>query len=454
MSLPLQKIPLAEKLAYSLTEMGANFVWRGMMVFLPIFYTDVFGLTPEDVALLLLVSRLGDGVSDLTMGMIADRVTTRWGKFRPWLLWCGPLVALLTVATFYTPDTGYTGKLIYAYISYNLCIIAYTALTVPFTAMMGVMSGDPDERTRLASMRFVFAFGGALLLQGLTTKFVAVLGQGDEALGYRNTMILFCSVALVCFFITFWKTRERVAPVPGKSPRLLASLGDLFSNRAWFVLCVTGALFVVTASMKQGAIMYYFIYVIGDKGLAAWFMVLGLIGSMIGAGLTGWMSERWGRKNLMIGSLTVMGVTSLALYWCNPQNVGPIFAWFIVSEFAAGPVITLCIAMLADAADFSEWKHHRRATALTFSAGTFSLKCGTGLGGFILGMVLARTGYVADVAQTASALHGITLLMSVLPAVIAAVAALVFLFYPLTEIRLTEIKTQLLDRRVLVRNPD
>ena len=313
--------------------------------------------------------------------------------------------------------------------------------------MMGVMSGDPDERTRLASMRFVFAFGGALLLQGLTTKFVAVLGQGDEALGYRNTMILFCSVALVCFFITFWKTRERVAPVPGRSPRLLTSLGDLFTNRAWFVVCVTGALFVVTASMKQGSIMYYFTYVIGDKGLAAWFMVLGLIGSMIGAGLTGWMSDRWGRKNLMIGSLTVMGATSLALYWCNPENVGPIFAWFIVSEFAAGPVITLCIAMLADAADFSEWKHQRRATALTYSAGTFSLKCGTGLGGFILGMVLARTGYVADVAQTASALQGITLLMSVLPAAIAIMGAAVFLFYPLTEQRLTEIKTCLAERR-------
>lgn len=447
MTTPSHQIPFSEKLAYSLTEMGANFVWRGMMVFLPIFYTDVFGLTPEDVALLLLISRLGDGVSDLSMGMIADRVNTRWGKFRPWLLWCGPLVALLTVATFYTPDTGYTGKLIYAYVSYNLCIIAYTALTVPFTSMTGVMSGDSDERTKLTSMRFVFAFGGALLLQGLTTKFVEVLGQGDDAVGYRNTMILFCAVASVCFFITFWKTRERVAPVMSASPKLSTSIRDLLSNRAWFVLCTTGALFVITASMKQGSIMFYFTYVIGNKGLAAWFMVLGLIGSMIGAGLTGWMSQQWGRKNLMIASLSVMGATSLALYWCDPTNLVGVFGWFILSEFAAGPVITLCIAMLADAADYSEWRHRRRATALTFSAGTFSLKCGTGLGGFVLGIVLARTGYVADAEQTASALHGITLLMSVLPAVIAAGAAAVFLFYPLTESRLAEIRTALIDRR-------
>ncbi len=454
MSPPPQHIPLPEKLAYCLTEMGANFVWRGMMVFLPIFYTDVFGLSPADVALLLLVSRLSDGVSDLTMGMIADRVNTRWGKFRPWLLWAGPLVALLTVATFYTPDSGYLGKLIYAYVSYNLCIFAYTALTIPFTAMTGVMSGDPDERTKLTSMRFVFAFGGALLLQGFTTKLVAVLGQGDDAMGYRNTMILFCSVALVCFLVSFWKTRERIAPVPGKSPPLGASLRDLLTNKAWYVLCATGALFVVTASMKQGSIMYFFTYVIGNQGLAAWFMVLGLIGSMIGAGLTGRMARRWGRKPLMIGSLVVMAITSLALYGCKPDSIVAIFGWFILSEFAAGPIITLCIALLADAADYSEWKHGRRATALTYSAGSFSLKCGTGIGGFLLGSVLASTGYVPDVAQSASALQGITLLMSVLPAVIAAVAAGVFLWYPLTENRMVEIKTQLLDRRALVPTPN
>ncbi len=442
-----QNIPLPEKLAYSATELGANFVWRGMMVFLPIFYTDVFGLEPEDLALLLLISRLGDGVSDLAMGMLADRVNTRWGKFRPWLLWCGPLVALMTVATFYTPDTGYAGKLIYAYISYNLCIIAYTALTVPFAAMTGVMSGDPDERTKLTSLRFVFAFGGALLLQGFTTQLVQTLGQGDDALGYRYTMMLYSGVGLVCFLITFWKTRERIAPVPGPSPKLRESLGDLLKNRAWFVLCATGALFVVTASLKQGSIMYYFTYVIGDAGLAAWFMVLGLVGSMIGAGLTGVMSRQWGRKNLMIGSLSVMGITSLALYWCDPSSVIPIFAWFIVSEFAAGPVITLFVAMLADVADFSEWKQGRRATALTFSAGTFSLKSGTGLGGFMLGLVLASTGYVADVEQTATAIHGITLLMSVLPAAIAAVATLIFLLYPLSDKNLAHIKDDLTARR-------
>jgi len=444
---PSQKIPLPEKLAYSCTELGANFVWRGMMVFLPFFYTNVFGLTAEDLALLLLISRLGDGVSDLAMGMLADRVNTRWGKFRPWLLWFGPLVAVMTVATFYTPDTGYTGKLIYAYISYNLCIIAYTALTVPFAAMTGVMSGDPEERTRLTSLRFVFAFGGALLLQGFTTDLVAFFGQGDDAVGYRYTMMLYSAVGLVCFLITFWKTRERIAPVSGPSPKLKESLADLLKNRAWFILCATGALFVVTASIKQGSIMYYFTYVIGDAGQAAMFMVLGLTGSMIGAGLTGVMSRRWGRKNLMIASLSVMGATSLALYWCQPESIVLIFFWFIVSEFAAGPVITLFIAMLADVADFSEWKQGRRATALTFSAGTFSLKSGTGLGGFVLGVVLAQTGYEANVEQTASALHGITLLMSVLPAAIAAVAVVIFVFYPLTEKNVSEIRDDLIRRR-------
>jgi GPH family glycoside/pentoside/hexuronide:cation symporter len=260
-------------------------------------------------------------------------------------------------------------------------------------------------------------------------------------------MILYCSVAVICFLITFWKTRERITPVPSKKINIWANFGDLVKNKAWYILCITGSLFVVTASMKQGSILYYFKYVVGNEGQAALFMVLGLIGSMIGALLTGWMSEHVGRKNLMIAAMSIMGLSSLALYWCDPANTTAIFAWFVVSEFAAGPVITLFIAMLADAADFSEWKHGRRATALTYSAGTLSLKFGTGIGGFMLGVVLARTGYVADAEQTAEALHGIVLLMSVLPAVIAAVGTVAFFLYPISESMLAEIKATLATRR-------
>jgi len=442
-----QRIPVAEKIAYGLGDTATNLVWRTLMVFLGFFYTDVFGLPSAAVGTLMLVSRFGDGISDLLMGAIADRTTTRWGKFRPWILWMAIPFGVMAVLTFTTPNLGDTGKLLYAYITYNGLILVFTASNVPYSAMTGVMSADPGERTKLSSYRFVGAFAGALLTQGLNEVLVEWFGQGDATEGYRWTMVLFAGLAVAMFLVTFALTKERVQAPPRKQLNLKEDLGDLLRNRAWLVLFGVGLCFVTLATLKQGATMYYFTYFMDAKPLAAGYMIFGTIGALIGAALTGKLTERWGRKQVMLVSFAVAGLSSLAMYAVGREHTAWVFGLGFVTEFATGPIVTLFFAMLADAADFSEWKTARRATGLFYSAGTLSFKFGSGVGGGLIGWTLGSYGYAANAEQTTEALYAIKLLMSVLPALGAAVGMIVFLFYPIHDRLLEEIKVALAERR-------
>lgn len=413
------------------------------MVFLGFFYTDVFGLSAAAVGTLMLVSRFGDGLSDLLMGIVADRTQTRWGKFRPWILWMAIPFGVMTVLTFTTPDLGSTGKLIYAYITYNGLILVFTASNVPYSALMGVMTPDPAQRTRIASYRFVGAFVGALLTQGLNESLVSSFGQGDDTVGYRWTMILFAIIAVSLFLWTFFGTKERVSPQPSQPLQLKRDLGDLMCNRAWWVLFGIGLCFVAIMSLKQGATLYYFTYFLEAKSLAATYLVVGTVGALIGAALTGKMVAWWGRKALVLGAFTVMGLASLAMYFVGRDSPTAVFVLGFLVEVASGPIVTLFFAMLADAADFSEWKNGRRATGLVYSAGSLSFKFGSGVGGGLIGYTLASSGYVANAAQSIEALDGIKLLMSVLPAAGCGLGIVAILLYPISDQRLEAIKSEL-----------
>ena len=417
------------------------------MVFLPIFYTDVFGISAAAVGTLLLVSRYADGITDFIIGLLADRSNSRWGKFRPWILWTAVPFGILTVLTFTTPDLGPTGKLIYAFVTYNLLLLVFTANNVPYSALTGVMSSDPNQRTILTSYRFFFAFFGAILTQGLNTFLVENFGQGDETVGYQRTMMLFAGVSIVLFLITFLGTKERVKPV--ERPKedwkvsLKRDLKDLFSNRPWLILFGVGLSFVTLTTLKHGATLFYFTYFVGDKGLAAGFLVFCTVGSLIGASITGYLVTRFGKKGVMNGSFILAGVTSAPLFFVGADQVPVIFALSFLTEFATGPIVVLFFAMLADSADYSEWKHNRRATGLVYSAGTLALKFGGGIGGALTGWTLALYGYAPNVDQTEEALTGIRLVISILPAVACVVGLLVFRFYPLDEKKLWQIKDEL-----------
>lgn len=399
---------------------------------------------------LLLVCRFWDGITDFIMGLIADRTDTRWGKFRPWILWMAVPFGILTILTFTTPDLSTTGKLIYAYITYSGLIIVFTASNVPYSALMGVMSPDADERTSLSSYRFFFAFLGGLITQGLNIYLVDFFGHGNDVLGYKYTMTLFAILSVIFFLITFLTTKERVKPEKIAHSSLLQDLKDLFKNKPWFILFLLGIFFVTMTTLKQGVTMYYFKYFVGNVHLATSFMIAGLAGAMVAAALTGRLVRIWGRKGTMKASLLLALVSSSLLFFARPEDTVAIFVLGVLTEFSTGPIVTLFFAMLADSADYSEWKNNRRATGLVFSAGTLSLKFGTGIAGALIGWLLTIFGYTANAVQSTHALDGIRLLISVLPAIVALLALVVFSFYKLDENFLKQIQQELQDRKAAI----
>jgi GPH family glycoside/pentoside/hexuronide:cation symporter len=353
---------------------------------------------------------------------------------------------ILTILTFTTPDLGPTGKLIYAYLTYNALLIVFTANNVPYSALTGVISHSPAERTILTSYRFFFAFFGAILVQGLTTPLVNFFGQGDDIAGYRWTMTLFAAVAVVLFIITFLNTRERVRTPKREKLELKEDLKDLFHNRAWLILFLVGLSFVTLTTLKQGVTLYYFSYYIGKVSLSSAFLVLSTLGAMAGAVAAGPLSVRFGKQKVLTWSFSLAAVSSAALYLARPDDIFLIFILGILTEFSTGPIVVLFFAMLADAADYSEWKNHRRATGLVYSAGTLSIKFGTGIGGALTGWTLMAVGYAANVEQTPEALTGIRLLISVFPAMAAVLGLVAFRFYPIDDDLLETIKNTLKSR--------
>ena len=444
-----------ERIGYALGDTAANFIWRAVIVFLPFFLTDAAGIGPAAVGVLLLVCRVWDGVADLAMGLIVDRTHTRWGKFRPWILWSAVPLAVLGVLTFSAPAPDATGRLAYAYVTYGALVVCYTMNNVPYNALMGVMSASPIERSSISSYRFFFAFLGALLLQGF---FLPLLGALDHpraapAARYTAAMTVFSGLALVLFVVTFATTRERVHPPVAQRSSVRQDAADLLRNRPWLVLFGVGILFVTFTTLKNGAIVYYFTYYVGNAGLAGPFMVVGLLGAMAGAAATGTLAGWVGKRRLMLCSLGLGTTASALLYAARPSDVGLMFTLGTLTELSTGPIVTLFFAMLADAADYSEWCYHRRATGLCYSAGTVAMKFGAGVGGALTGLLLAAFGYVAasgvtDARQSATALHGIRLLISVLPAAVALLTLATFLFYTLDEPRLAQIERDLAVRRL------
>jgi GPH family glycoside/pentoside/hexuronide:cation symporter len=447
MSEDTHHISVGEKVGYGLGDTAANLVWRTLMVFLPFFYTDVFGLSAAAVGTLLLVCRYWDGLTDFVMGMISDRTRTRWGKYRPWILWTALPFGITTILTFTTPDLSYTGKLVYAYVTYSALIIIYTANNIPYAALMGVMSPDPAVRTSLSSYRFFFAFLGGLITQGLNIYLVQFFGQGDDVKGYRYTMTLFAALAVVFFLITFFSTRERVTAPPREKSSFRDDFRDLVGNRPWLVLFFFGILYVAYTTLKYGTLMYYFTYYVGDVSLATGYMIAGLLAAMAGAASTKTLTRWWGKKgviNLFMGS----GIVASALFFlCGPDAVVLIFVLGVVAEYLAAPIAAVYFAMLADSADYSEWKNGRRATGLIFSAGTVAMKFGSGIAGAATGWILMAFGYVANADQTPEALLGIRLLMSLIPAGAALLMLLLIQLYRIDDATLATIEADLAMQR-------
>ena len=441
------RVSFIEKVGYGLGDTASNFYFQMFMIYLTFYYTDIFGISPAAVGTMLLVTRIWDTFNDPLMGIIADRTRTKWGKFRPYLIWMVIPFAVIGVFTFTTPDISYNGKIIYAYITYTLMMMAYTAINIPYSALMGVISPNSLVRTSLSSYRFVLAMVGTFIVQGATLPMVKFFGQGDQQKGFQMAMVVYAIAAIILFVITFATTKERVQPPKEQKSNLKEDLKDLLANKPWLILFVIGIFTLSNISIRSASIVYYFKYYVGNEDLSSLFMVLGTAGVIVGVMLTEPLSKRFGKRNLYMFLMGLTAILTAAFYLVPKEQIVAVFALHIIISTVMGPTAPLIWAMYADTADYSEWKSGRRATGLVFSAATFAQKFGWTIGGAIGGWLLAYYGFKANVEQTVETQNGIRLMISIIPAIGALLSTLTVRFYKLDDQLMKTIEIELKERK-------
>ena len=435
-----------EKLGYGLGDTASHFVWDMVGFWLLIFYTDVYKIPAAAAGTIMLIARFWDMGIDPAIGVISDRTQTRWGKFRPYILFGAVPYAVLAVLTFTTPNFGETGKIIYACATYALLMTAYAAVNIPYSSLAAVMTSDTYERAGVNQYRFICAFTGQLVVTGLPLTLAKYFGGGNEAMGYQHTLILFGCLSVVFFFITFMTTKERVKPSKSLEGSVGEDLGNLFKNRPWIILAIVGIVSFVMFAMQNAAIAFYFKYYIGKEDSVQLFNVIGTIALIVALPFSKPLAKRFGNKNVFIGSSLISGVFFISLYLPGEKDIITIYALNILAKMAYAPAVPLLWTMIADSADYSEWKSGRRATGLYFSAAIFAQKAGWGIGAAIAGWVLWIFNYVADAIQTQTALTGIKLLISVIPGVLYMSCALFMFFYTIDS-KTTDLMKKDLDLR-------
>ena len=455
------KLSVKEKIGYSLGDTASNLFFQTFILFLPIFYTDVFGLPAAAMGTVFLVTRIFDALNDPAMGAIADRTNTRWGKFRPYILFFAIPFGIIGVLTFTTPNFDPPGKLIYAYITYNLLMVMYTIVNVPYSALMGVITPNSLERTEVSSYRFVAAFIGGLIVQASTISLVKYFGKGNDAVGWQWAMGCLAALAVVLLWVTFSTTKERVQPPKEQKSAFKKDLKDLFTNKPWLLIAGATVFQLTYIVMRSSSVAYYFKYYVGNQQLNLFgntidlsyeaftssFLLSGSIVTIIGVILTKWFSKVLDKKNVYAGFLIASAAVNAIFYFVRPQDVMLIYVLNLLVSFFFGPVSVLQWAMYTDTADYSEWKNNRRATALLMAASLFALKLGLALGGTFVGWILGYYGFVANQTQTPEAMAGIVLLLSLYPAILGIAGGLLMIRYPLTNEMMVKIEEDLTVRR-------
>jgi len=453
------RVSIFEKIGYGSGDFASNLFWQTFMYFLPIFYTDVFGLPTSIAALLFGLSRILDGFTDPLMGMIADRTRSRWGKFRPYLLYVSVPFAVIGILSFTTPGFELTGKIVYAFVTYNLMMILYTAINIPYSALMGVLSPDSQERTSISSYRFILAFGAGLFVTAFNNTFVNYFGKGDDALGYKYTIILYSALTVVLFFFAFITTRERVVPKKKENTKISLDLKDLVTNKPWIILLLAGIFTIFYVSIRNGAIAYYFKYYVDIKTVdfalfgksfsydfSSAFMVIGTIAGILGISVVKRFSDLIGKKQAYMVLMILSTLLTSSFFVLKNDQVTGMFVLQVLACLFMGPTSVLVWAMYADVADYSEWKTGRRATGLIFSASTMAQKFGWSLAGVVTMALLSLFGYEANMAQSPESLTGIRALISLIPSAGSIICAILILFYALDDRFMKKIQKDLAEK--------
>lgn len=539
----LAPISLKEVIGYAVGDAGFNFYWIIIGSYLSYFYTDIFGISAAAAGTMFLVTKIVDAVTDPAMGAIADRTHSRWGKFRPYLLFGAIPMAAAAILTMSTPDLGDTGKLIWAYATYSMMMLCYTILSTPYSSLAGVITANARERNRIFGWRFFFAYFTGIIVGAFTPGLAAYFAHGDEAHGWQMTMVLYACVATVLFIITFLSTKERIQPPAGQDTKPLDDIKDLLKNKPWLILFALAMIIMMTIVFRGSSATYYFKYFVERPDLMGAFIGVQMAAYAVGCLAAPFLTKLMDKARLLMLLMGIVGVLSVSFAFIpKPANVGVVTVandqaltlnasdllknmeeteggyrwvehksgifWFlkdlktigdnsdalqlealaggedgnrVISVFqldssgtvlqdssdwpveiklmfllnvlislALGPKSPIAWSMYADAADFNEWKTGRRATAMTFSAATFSQKLGGALGSAGILWVLASMGYAANQIQEGASLTGIVWLQTVVPAFFAFVAIFALKFYDLSGDKLEQIQKDLSERNAQV----
>ena len=493
-----QKCPALERAVYGFGDLASCLFWQTITLYLLFFYTDVFGMAAAAAGIMIGVSRLLDAFFDVVIGMTADRTSTRWGKFRPYLLWMAVPLAVSAILAFTTPSFGGAAKMVYAYVTFIFFMFMYSAINIPYTALLGVISGDPVERTSASSFKFIGAYVGGFIVSATALPMARYFGHdgADPQKGWHMTLLIYGVAAVVLFLITFLMTHERITPIAKERTSIARDLGDLTQNVPWMLLFAATILFILFVCIRMSVTTHYFKYYIGEQVvpwlvrltnfliplvnliisfinvllgwfgkvidpyqalaidhkfgfevLASIFNTVGQALAILGVILVPWFAKVCGRKNALIILFVTALICTGSFYFFKPENLPLIFAFQTIGSLAGGPISALLWVLYADTADYSEWKTGRRATGLVFSASIMSNKLGWTVGSVIAGVILASTGFVANVVQNADVQNGLKAMMSVIPVAIGVVALIVLLFYKLDEPTMAKIKADLDERR-------
>jgi GPH family glycoside/pentoside/hexuronide:cation symporter len=443
------RLTVLDKVGYGFGDFASNFFWQMFAIYIAKYYTDVFLLGAATMGTMMLVTRSADAIVDPLIGILADRTRTRFGRFRPYLLWIPIPLALAAIATFTVPALAGGAKITYAYVTLTLLMFCYSAINIPYSALFGVLSADSAERSTVSSYRFVFGFLPIFILVWCTDGLVQFFGGSSVSpRGWQGAMIVYSGVAIVFFLLTFLLTRERVQPVADHRQHLGEDLRDLRRNRPWVILSLVGVAALTCGNMRSAVMLYYFDYVMPNgHGAFGAAMTIGAVAFLVGVTLSAPLVHRFGKKRVYTGAMLLTAALTLAFYWVPTDNISAVWTMHGLISLATAPTAPIIWSMYADTADYSEWKSGRRATGLVFSAASFSQKVGWALGGAGTGWLLAAFGYVPNVAQAPGTLHGIVLMMSVIPASVALLAALVLQFYPIDEALIGKMAVELKSSR-------
>jgi glycoside/pentoside/hexuronide:cation symporter, GPH family len=482
-----EKITRMEKIGYSLGDLSANLIFQTLMTFLAFFYTDIYRIPPAAASAIIFAGGMLGAFFNPIMGVIADRTNTRWGKFRPWILWTAIPFGVIALLAFTTPNFSEGGKIAYALITYIILVLVYSANNLPYAALSGVMTGSMSERNSISSYRFTAVMVAQFIVQVLLLPLVLILGDGDRAAGFERTMGIFAVAGIIFFIITFITTRERIIPAPEQKSSVKDDVRDLVKNKPWVAVLTLTVFLFITLALRGGMMVFYFENYLSEAHLSAFLVNSGFVGFIDGInnlftnmGLHGFqwpedastsgfslfnaggiilmiiginfskkLADRFGKRDVFMTALFLATLCVFAFWFFPPQAIGMVFFFQILHGFFYGLTIPLLWAMIADVADYSEWKNNRRATAIIFSAMIFGLKAGLSIGGSLVAAILAAYGYDEQLAvQPASAVAGIQLSVSVFPTITFMIGVGCLFFYEINKSKESQIEKELSQRRI------